>query len=105
MQIIEILLHLFINSILNNVEYLNYYILAINIVSFTIFWIDKRKAITNKNRYSEKNLITTCLIGGGVGGALSMIIFKHKTKKWYFKLLVSISIIYLILVYVFILTK
>ena len=85
--------------------YFNYYILVINIVSFVMFGIDKRKAITNKQRYSEKSLITSCLMGGGVGGALSMVTFRHKTRKWYFKLLVSISIIHLVLVYFFILTR
>lgn len=65
-------------------KYLIYYIVFINIAAFTIVFIDKQKAKKNRYRISEKALFILALIGGSIGAYLSMLIFRHKTKKWYF---------------------
>lgn len=61
------------------------YLLLINIVTFFVYGIDKRKAKRNRFRIKEATLLTFALIGGSVGALLGMYTFRHKTKKWYFK--------------------
>ncbi len=57
------------------------YLILINIAVIAIYGIDKRKAIKNKRRISEKTLILFALAGGAFGAVLAMYIFHHKTKK------------------------
>ena len=66
------------------------YVVIINIVTFFLFGIDKRRAIKNKWRISEAMLLIFSLIGGCVGGILGMSIFHHKTKKMKFKILMPL---------------
>ena len=57
------------------------YYIIINIISFILIWIDKVKAIKHKWRIKEATLLTFFIIGGFLGGFLSMKTFNHKTKK------------------------
>ena len=66
---------------------INIYLIIINIVSFIIYFIDKRLAIKHKYRISEKTLVLVSLLGGALGSLLSMMIFHHKTKHIKFVLL------------------
>ena len=43
------------------------------------------QAKKNNWRVSEKALFILCMIGGSIGGIVGMYVFRHKTKKWYFK--------------------
>lgn len=61
------------------------YIIIINILTFLVMLWDKHEAKKGEWRVSEKTLFAFVLLGGGVGGILGMYIFRHKTKKWYFK--------------------
>lgn len=61
------------------------YLLLINIITFFVYGIDKRKAQRNRFRIKEATLLTFALVGGSIGALLGMYIFRHKTKKWYFK--------------------
>lgn len=74
-------------------KYINIYIGIINILTFLIFGIDKYKAKKDYSRISERALFLLCFIGGGIGGFIGMYTFRHKMKKWYFNLLVPISIV------------
>ena len=69
-----------------------YYIL-INLASFSLMYIDKRKSKKRKTRISEKNLLIPGLIGGVIGIILGMKIFHHKTRKLSFKIAVLIILI------------
>lgn len=60
------------------------YYTLVNAVIFCLFFIDKRKAIKNKWRISEKTLLFVGLLGGGIGGLASMKLTHHKTRKAYF---------------------
>ena len=73
--------------------YLLYYYLFINILSFIILGVDKYLAIKHKWRISEKTLLFSFILGGLIGGGLGMVIWHHKTKKWYFKLWLVVAII------------
>lgn len=61
-------------------ELLFLYLLIINLISFLLMYIDKRKAIKGKWRIKEKNLLLVSLIGGSFGSLLGMYTFRHKTK-------------------------
>ena len=61
------------------------YFLLINIITFTAMFIDKQKAIKHKWRVPEKILFLFVVLGGGIGGTAGMMVFRHKTKHWYFK--------------------
>ncbi len=79
-------------------KYSIYYIIFINITAFITVFIDKQKAKKNKYRISEKALFILAVIGGSIGAYTSMLIFRHKTKKWYFKLGIPFIIITQILI-------
>ena len=66
------------------------YLVSINIVTFFLFGIDKRRAIKNRWRISEATLLISSLIGGVIGGLLGMSVFHHKTKKMKFKILMPL---------------
>ena len=61
------------------------YLIIINILTFLAMWYDKHEAKKGDWRISEKALFILVLLGGGIGGILGMYLFRHKTKKWYFK--------------------
>lgn len=74
-----------------------YYLISINIISFILMFIDKRKAVHNKYRIKESTLLFISLLGGCFGAFISMYLFKHKTRKLKFKLVHLFCIIYIIL--------
>ena len=61
-----------------------WYLAAVNVVTFTVYGIDKRKARRGAWRIPEKTLFLLQLLGGSVGALLGMKVFRHKTKHWYF---------------------
>ena len=72
----------------------------INLITFSVFGYDKRLAKNREHRVSEKSLFLLMLFGGTIGGLLAMLVFRHKTKKTSFKLMVfGIIVIQLALLY------
>lgn len=67
------------------------YFILINVISFIIYGVDKRKAIRNKYRISEATLIGLAVIGGFVGAFAGMQVFRHKTK--HLKFVIGIPVI------------
>jgi len=55
-------------------------IAAVSIILFVMMGVDKSKARRGARRISEKALMLTALFGGGLGGILGMLAFRHKTK-------------------------
>lgn len=56
------------------------YLIVLNLVGFFIMLIDKKRAIKNQWRISEKALIGISIIGGSIGMLAGMNTFRHKTK-------------------------
>lgn len=56
------------------------YLLLINAAGFALMLVDKQKAIKNKWRIPERNLLTLALLGGSLGVYAGMQIFRHKTR-------------------------
>ncbi len=65
----------------------------VNIISFVVYGIDKKRAEDHKWRVSEKALLTLAAAGGALGALLGMNIFRHKTRKIYFRILVPLFLI------------
>lgn len=57
------------------------YTLIINIALFFTMGFDKHCAVKEKRRIPEATLFIMALLGGSIGGFLSMKLFHHKTKK------------------------
>ena len=62
------------------------YLLAINILTFVVFGVDKYKAIKKQYRVPEKTLFLLAVMGGSAGALAGMFAFRHKTRKWYFRI-------------------
>lgn len=92
------ILYLLLGDLLNNYKLLISIIFIMNLISFTIFYIDKRKAIEGKNRISENSLLLSALLLGSIGAFLSMQIFRHKTKKLKFRMLIPLFFIVKVLI-------
>ena len=60
------------------------WLIAINLVTFAVYGIDKRRARRGAWRVPEKTLFLLPLLGGSIGALLGMRVFRHKTKHWYF---------------------
>jgi uncharacterized membrane protein YsdA (DUF1294 family) len=71
----------------------------LNLTAFAFFGIDKLISKQGGWRISEKILLVLSLFGG-VGAFLGMKLFRHKTQKPLFKLLVPVFVIINALVFV-----
>lgn len=76
------------------------YIIAITILTFIVYGIDKYKATHNKWRIPEASLIGLAIIGGSIGALAGMKIWHHKTLHPKFKYGIPIIIIFQIIVLV-----
>ena len=78
------------------------YLVAINVVTFLLYGIDKFKAKRSKWRIPESVLLGLAVIGGSVGAWLGMMVWRHKTQHKKFKygipLILAIQIALLFLV-------
>ena len=70
-----------------------YYLVFVNVLSFVLYGIDKKKSIKKEYRISEFQLLFVSLIGGSIGSIIGMKFFHHKTLKWYFWFLNITSLI------------
>lgn len=69
------------------------YLVAINILAFCMYGIDKWKARNHKWRISENALMLVAFFGGGVGAFCGMQCFRHKTKHLKFKICIPLFMI------------
>lgn len=65
--------------------FLTYLLLAINVLTFLIYGLDKYKAKRVKWRISERTLLSMALMGGSIGAWLGMKVWHHKTMHKKFK--------------------
>ena len=74
-------------------DYLICYVILINIVTFLIYLIDKKKAEKDKWRIGERTLLLLAVIGGSIGALLAMHVARHKTKKNRFRIGIPVILI------------
>ncbi len=78
------------------------YFVALNILTFFMMGRDKIKARKNLWRTPEGTFFVLSIIGGTIGTIFGMYLFRHKTRKWYFRfglpliLIIQVVIIFLI---------
>ena len=68
-------------------------LIVMNLVSFALMGIDKRRAQRGAWRISEKALFLTTACFGGLGGVMGMHLFHHKTKHWYFRVFFPVLLV------------
>jgi len=66
---------------------------AFNAATFLVFGFDKWSAQRSGWRVSESILVIFGALGGWPAGLLGMIMFRHKTAKWTFKVKYALALI------------
>ena len=69
------------------------YLLAVNIITFAAFVVDKSRAVKHRFRIKEITLLGLSLIGGSAGGLIAMYSLRHKTKKPLFTVCVPLMLV------------
>jgi len=62
------------------------YLVGINAVTVLLYGYDKRQAIVGGGRVPEVILHLAALVAGSPGALLAQILFRHKTRKFKFRL-------------------
>lgn len=70
-----------------------------NIYTCHLYYRDKQYSQTNQYRISERKLLRSSFLLGGIGAFLGMRIFRHKTKHLKFQLLIPVAAIFTLAVW------
>ena len=62
-----------------------YYLLAINVLTFVVYGVDKWRARRGRWRVPEATLLGLAALDGSVGAWVAMRLFHHKTQKKKFR--------------------
>jgi uncharacterized membrane protein YsdA (DUF1294 family) len=68
-------------------------LIAVNLVSFALYGLDKVKAKRGLWRIRESTLLLVAALGGSLGALLGMELFRHKTKHWTFRILIPLFLL------------
>ena len=85
--------------------YILYYLIAINVITFLIYGIDKFKAKKGKWRIPESSLLLLAIIGGSIGAWFGIKVWHHKTLHKKFKYGIPLIVIAQIAIVVYIFRK
>ncbi|MBF1268519.1 MAG: DUF1294 domain-containing protein [Oribacterium parvum] len=66
------------------------YFIVINLLTFLLYGLDKYKAIRREWRIPERALLLMAFMGGAFGALSAMRIFRHKTRKGRFRLMIPL---------------
>ena len=69
------------------------YLAIINVLTFCLYGIDKRRAIRSRWRISEATLLWMAVLGGSLGAWLGMRVWHHKTQHKKFRYGIPLIII------------
>ena len=61
-----------------------FYLIAINIGAYLMFWADKRFATKKQWRISDKKFLTQAWLGGSLGCILGLRLARNKTRRYGF---------------------
>lgn len=81
-----------------------YCFLALNLLTFIIYGIDKLKAKNAKWRISEATLIVLAVIGGSIGAWLGLQVWRHKTQHKKFYIGIPVILILQVVATIYVLT-
>ena len=75
-------------------RFLLVYLALVNLLTYGVYWLDKRRARTGGRRISERELLVWALIGGTPAAWYAMRRFRHKTRKRSFQaMLLGVAIV------------
>ena len=74
-------------------SFLTYYLLIMNFLTWVIYGLGKGRAKSGKWRIPERTLLILAAIGGSVGALIGMLMFRHKTRKAKFVILVPVLLV------------
>ena len=74
-------------------SFLTYYLLIMNFLTWVIYGLDKGRAKSGKWRIPERTLLILAAIGGSVGALIGVLMFRHKTRKAKFVILVPVLLV------------
>ena len=66
------------------------YFIVLNLLTFLLYGLDKYKAIRQEWRIPERALLLMAFMGGAFGALSAMRIFRHKTRKGRFRLMIPL---------------
>ena len=66
-------------------------IILFSLIIIIMYVNDKKRAIDNKPRIKEKNLLFVACFGGALGSFIGRIMAHHKTDKIYFSIIIYLS--------------
>lgn len=72
---------------------LMYYLIAVNVITWIIYGLDKWKARKGKQRIPERTLLLFTAAGGSAGAIAGMLMFRHKTRKAKFVVAVPVLLV------------
>ncbi|MFW8645371.1 DUF1294 domain-containing protein [Rhizobium beringeri] len=67
--------------------------LALNLLVFSIYFMDKQAARHGRWRISERTLLILALIGGSLGALAAQQLLRHKTRKEPFRSILAAILI------------
>ncbi|MBY5904121.1 DUF1294 domain-containing protein [Rhizobium leguminosarum] len=67
--------------------------LTLNLLVFSIYFMDKQAARHGRWRISERTLLTLALIGGSLGALAAQQLLRHKTRKEPFRSILTAILI------------
>jgi len=73
------------------------YLIIVNVLTFILYAIDKRRSIKKQWRISESTLLLFTLALGGFGAFCAMRFLRHKTQKFIFKGATTLSLILIVI--------
>ena len=76
-----------------------------SVLTILLFGYDKVAAADGRMRIPVSVLLTPVALGGAAGALVSMLLFRHKTRKWYFRIPIFFCLAVQALVLFYLLTK
>ncbi len=65
-----------------------------NLIVTAIYGLDKFFAMKEKERISEFSLLFFAFCFAGLGALLGMVLCQHKTRKWKFRVLIPLAVLW-----------
>lgn len=75
-------------------------LLVLNILGFILVSLDKYKAKNRLWRIPERSFFLLSILGGSIGVYIGLFFFNHKTRNWYFMMLIPL-IIFIQIIFIF----
>ncbi|KLI65039.1 DUF1294 domain-containing protein [Aurantiacibacter marinus] len=75
------------------IDHILVFAVLINILAFASLWYDKAQAVAGGRRIPEVHLLGMALFGGTPGAFLGRHLFRHKTRKQPFSIILQVILV------------